>query len=138
MESETQINEYQPPDRIWVQDDFSYFQTAANGTYYRDPDSHSLGYVRDSILCDLKQRTLSDGPCFCVYDESIPLEYFENEGAKTGHDNGFRHSSECLAARAALGPVPRHLVGCRDCSSAFWCDCPTGKNCPMTCGCGKD
>lgn len=37
-----------PPQKIWIQNDFSFFQATGNGTYYRDPDNNSIAYVPES------------------------------------------------------------------------------------------
>ncbi len=57
----------------------------------------------EDALMGFKQRELSGRLCFCVISGAeLPDSYYENPGAATGHDNGFRHSNECLEARAAL------------------------------------
>jgi hypothetical protein len=57
-------------------------------------------------LDGMKQRTLKDGPCFCYTNgPDMPESYYENDGAATGHDNGFRHIAGCSVARAALAKV---------------------------------
>lgn len=42
------------PERIWIQNDLSFFQTTGNGTYYRDPDSNSIAYVPESQVEGLR------------------------------------------------------------------------------------
>lgn len=74
---------------------------------YLLPDKHitarQLIVELTAALDGLKQRTLSTGqPCFCVRHDEPEPHYFENTGAATGHDNGFRHDSKCRTACTAL------------------------------------
>lgn len=89
-----------PPQRIWIQNDFSFFELNGNGTYYRTPDENSIPYVPASALAEAWEKAIKIQCQYCaeggepVWDDEVVYAY---------HDNGTVGcaASKLLAARGA-------------------------------------